>query len=262
MHMLHSTTAREAEMQNLIEGLEETNFEVAEECNEAIAQKISAEKKCMEAQNLAEIRLKKWHDERIERREAQDKLVDQQKIIEESTRIMKKYKDIALSDIRQHRQMQKEWENDEARHRRGGRQRWPLWVVQLICELLVNGTCPSAIPANIRSMYKTIFRTPPKHDISVNFVCECRAVVQVIGETVCAIKLGAAKDWGQLWTDATTRRQVPFTALIIGLLGDGIDDAIDPVVVSSCIFMEDESAETQADGILDKVRYCLQLVVI
>jgi hypothetical protein len=42
-----------------------------------------------------------------------------------------------------------------------------------------------------------------------------------------------------------------FTALIIGILGDEND--IDPVVVSSCIFMEDERAETQADGILEKV---------
>jgi len=29
---------------------------------------------------------------------------------------------------------------------------------------------------------------------------------------------------------------------------------IDPVVVSSCIFMENETSETQAEGIVDKVR--------
>jgi hypothetical protein len=29
---------------------------------------------------------------------------------------------------------------------------------------------------------------------------------------------------------------------------------IDPVVVSSCIFMENETLETQAEGIVDKVR--------
>ena len=72
-----------------------------------------------------------------------------------------------------------------------------------------------------------------------------------MGETITALKLARAPNWKQLWTDATTRRQIPFTALIIGLLGD--DDKIDPVVVSSCIFMENEKSETGAAGIVTKV---------
>jgi hypothetical protein len=100
-------------------------------------------------------------------------------------------------------------------------------------------------------MYETLYGEKPDELPSVNFVRGCRVVVQVIGETVTAIKLGEAETRKQLWTDATTRRQIPFTALIIGILGDEND--IDPVVVSSCIFMEDERAETQADGIMDKV---------
>ena len=77
--------------------------------------------------------------------------------------------------------------------------------------------------------------------------------VEIIGETVAAIKLADADTWNQLWTDATTRRQIPFTAVIIGLMGD--NDEIDPVVVSSCIFMEDETSATGANGILNKVSY-------
>jgi hypothetical protein len=76
-------------------------------------------------------------------------------------------------------------------------------------------------------------------------------VVEVVGETIAALKLAAAENWKQLWTDATTRRQIPFTALVIGLLGD--EDNIDPVVISSCIFMDDEKAVTQGDGILSKI---------
>ena len=72
-----------------------------------------------------------------------------------------------------------------------------------------------------------------------------------MGETVAAMKLGSADSWKQLWTDATTRRQIPFTALIIGLLAN--EEDIDPVIVSSCIFMDDERSETQADGIVNKV---------
>ena len=36
--------------------------------------------------------------------------------------------------------------------RRGGAGRWPVHIVLLICELLVNGTPPSAVPANIQTM--------------------------------------------------------------------------------------------------------------
>ncbi len=49
----------------------------------------------------------------------------------------------------------------------------------------------------------------------------------------------------------TTLRQIPFTALIVGILSES--GVIDPVVISSCIFMDDETSEMQADGILNKV---------
>jgi hypothetical protein len=48
-----------------------------------------------------------------------------------------------------------------------------------------------------------------------------------------------------------TRRQIPFTALNIGVLAESGD--IDPVVISSCIFMEDKTSEMQVDGIVKKV---------
>ena len=76
-------------------------------------------------------------------------------------------------------------------------------------------------------------------------------IVQVIGETIAAIKLASAEKWDQLWTDATTRRQCPFQALIIGLMDS--EKKLDPVTVSSCIFLEDESAETTVESILAKV---------
>jgi hypothetical protein len=75
--------------------------------------------------------------------------------------------------------------------------------------------------------------------------------VQVIGETIAAIKLASAEKWDQLWTDATTRRQCPFQALIIGLMDS--ENKLDPVIVSSCIFLEDETAETTVESILAKV---------
>jgi hypothetical protein len=63
--------------------------------------------------------------------------------------------------------------------------------------------------------------------------------------------LGTAEIWDQLWMDFTTRHQIPFTALIIGVQADC--SSIDPVVVSSCIFMEDEKSKTQESSKLNKV---------
>ncbi len=66
-----------------------------------------------------------------------------------------------------------------------------------------------------------------------------------------AIKLVYAEMRDRLWTNSNTRRQIPFTTLIIGILA--ISGNIDPVVVLSCIFIEDEKSETQVDGIVNKV---------
>ena len=88
----------------------------------------------------------------------------------------------------------------------------------------------------------------------------CRVVVEVMGETIAVIKLADTPSWNQLWTDGTTRRQIPFTALVIGLMGNG--EVIDPIVVPSCIFMEDERSETQADGIcVHKLNYCYRNII-
>ena len=185
------------------------------------------------------------------KREALGELRRQQKIAAETEKVMDKYQSITDSSVENQREMKKEWEDEQATSRRGGARRWPVWVVQLICELLVNGTPPSAIPGNIQTMYETLYGKKPDELPCVNFVRECRVIVEVIGETITAIKLAKAPTWKQLFTDATTRRQIPFTALIIAILGD--DDKIDPVVVSLCIFMEDERSETAAQGIVSKV---------
>ena len=135
-----------------------------------------------------------------------------------------------------------------------------MWVVQLISELLAHGTAPSTIPANIETMYHTLYGVKPKEVPSVNFVRQCQVVVQVLGETITAVKLASAEKWDQLWADATSRRQTSFQALIIGIMGE--DDNIDPVVVSSCIFAEDEKSDTQAESVIAKVRIVLYCIVL
>jgi hypothetical protein len=116
-------------------------------------------------------------------------------------------------------ELKKEWADEEAQKRNGGRRRSPPWIVQIICEMLVNGTSPSAVPSAMQSMYEMLIGETPEDLPSVSFVRSCRVVVEVIGETIAAMKLADAPSWSQLWTDGTTRRQIPFTALVVGLMG-------------------------------------------
>ena len=46
--------------------------------------------------------------------------------------------------------------------RKGGGHRWPVRVVQLICELLVDGAPPSAIPGIIYTTSTTVTNKEPK----------------------------------------------------------------------------------------------------
>jgi len=91
---------------------------------------------------------------------------------------------------------------------RGGK--WRPWVIQYICELLVIGTPPASILSIISSSYQTYYGKEPGEVSHISFVRQCRVIVQVIGETIAAIKMASSEKWDQLWTDATTRRQCPF----------------------------------------------------
>ena len=137
--------------------------------------------------------------------------------------------------------------------RKGGGHRWPVRVVQLICELLVDGAPPSAIPGIIYTTTTTMTNKEPKQIPSINFVRGCRIIAQIIGETIAGIKLARIESWEQLFTDGTSRRQVSFQNIIIGLLTNETE-TLDPLYVSSCIFTENETSKKQVEGIIEKVR--------
>ncbi len=50
---------------------------------------------------------------------------------------------------------------------------WPLWVTEVCCELLVNGSPPWAIPASIGILFSVLYGKEPKKLPSLNFVCQC-----------------------------------------------------------------------------------------
>ena len=134
--------------------------------------------------------------------------------------------------------------------RRGGAKRWPVHIVLLICEMLVNGTNPSAVPANIQTSCAAFTGVEAKELPSINFVRECRVVLQNLNETLSAFRLGNATSWHQAFTDGTTRRQIAFQNLVIALLEDG---NLDPVIVSSCMYVENETSEQCVHSILETV---------
>ena len=74
----------------------------------------------------------------------------------------------------------------------GGGKRWPVNIVLLICEMLVNGTHPSAVPANIQTPCASFTGVEADELPSVNFVCEFWIVLQNLNETLSALRLGSA----------------------------------------------------------------------
>jgi hypothetical protein len=70
--------------------------------------------------------------------------------------------------------------------RQGGAGKWSVGVVLLICELLVNGTPPSAVPAILQSTSAHIIGSEVEELPSVNFVQECCVVVQNLNEMLAA----------------------------------------------------------------------------
>jgi len=84
-------------------------------------------------------------------------------------------------------------------------------------------------------------------------------LIQIIDKTITASKLAYGDNWKQIFFDATTQRQLPFQALIIGLISDGV---LDPVIVSSCIFMEDESAVKEVESIERTVSIHFNLLIL
>ncbi len=130
---------------------------------------------------------------------------------------------------------------------------WTLWVTKVCCELLVNGSPPSAIPSSIGTLFAMLYGKEPKKIPSLPYVCQCCVLIQIISETITAMKLDVCPTCAEIFFDATTQRQVPFLAFVISLMGDG-PESINPIIVLSCIVLEDETSETHVDGIVSKVR--------
>ena len=156
-------------------------------------------------------------------------------------------------DLNRTKQLHLKKERTTGRH--GGGSKWPLPVVQLVIEQLVNGTPPTSIRCNIASFVALSMTSDKVKQLpSLSFIRECRVAIQIIGETLTAYRLANAPKWEQVFTDGTSRRQISLQNLVIGLLDDNV---LKPLILSSSIIPEDETSENQVNAIMLKVRNIL-----
>ena len=71
--------------------------------------------------------------------------------------------------------------------------------------MLVNGTNPSSVPDNIQTSCAVFTGVEADELPLVNFVRECRIVLQNLNETLSELRLGSADTWHQVFTDGTAR---------------------------------------------------------
>ena len=78
---------------------------------------------------------------------------------------------------------------------------------------------PLGIPTTIQTTYVTFYGKYPEGRVSVDFVRRCRPVAEALGYYMVAMFLAGEESWDQMFFDATTRRQNPFSAMVMGCLG-------------------------------------------
>ena len=104
---------------------------------------------------------------------------------------------------------------------RGCVRQWPLYIWELILEQLVNGTPPSSVADNIVAHVKQFSPTTVIKELhSIWTIRRARTVLLVIVQTLAAHRLAKADKWEQLFTDGTSRRQVSFQNLVLGIKED------------------------------------------
>ena len=104
---------------------------------------------------------------------------------------------------------------------RGGSSSWEPYMWDLIMEGLLNGSTPRAVRENIQTHIDTFAPGVKISELpSLWTIRRARTVLLVICQTLAAYRLAKADKWGQLFTDATSRRQVTFQNLLISIEED------------------------------------------
>ena len=127
---------------------------------------------------------------------------------------------------------------------------WPWWVRAMIMEQLINGTPPTAIPANLVSDATYLVPFLEVHVPTARFCSQMRGELRIVTETLAAYRIAKAVNWRQLFTDGTSRRQTALLTAIIAI--DGPDGDLMPIVLRGAFVATGETSEQQVADILEK----------
>ena len=73
---------------------------------------------------------------------------------------------------------------------------WPLLVIKIIIEMLVNGMAPSAVSKNFELIVRLITPTITIKELpNIDFVRKLRGLVRIISQTVTAYELAKNPKW-------------------------------------------------------------------
>jgi len=113
-----------------------------------------------------------------------------------------------------------------------------------------NNTPPSCIQANIYAMARALL---PQHDVvielpSLKHIKNMRTVLALVTKHLAAQQIGKAKEWKQLHTDETQRRQTSIANVVMGVLDK--DNKLKTICLTGSIIAEDGTAEEQSKAII------------
>ena len=114
----------------------------------------------------------------------------------------------------------------------------------------MNGTSPSSVTANIQTISAAMIGQEVTELPCINFVRQCRVVVQNMNSNLAALRVGEADKWHQLFTDGTSRIQIAFQNLVIAFM---VDYKLNTVIVYSCMLLENETSDNQVKSIVKQV---------
>ena len=129
----------------------------------------------------------------------------------------------------------------------------------MILEMLSHRTPPSCVAANILTIAELL--NPDFNMVkelpSLSFIRECRSVNLHLTKTMSAYTLAKVKEYSELFSDGTSRRQTSIQNLIIGFLEDG---GFKTVALSTSILAEDDTATSLNESILRTFKEGQQLL--
>ena len=170
---------KQSKLQSDIEYMQEWLEDMNDELQEEKSRAKEAAKKAFRQSKVAENRLSLLKELKVKVGNLRDELAEESKARDSLER---------LSTIRL------AIKRERAIGRRGGSGRWPVHIVLLICEYLVNGTPPSAVPANLQSASAAFTGAEATELPSVNFVRQCRTVCENLNLMLSGFRLGNARN--------------------------------------------------------------------